>query len=279
MCFGRGLVATPEDFGSQGSPPSHPELLEWLAHDFMVHGWDVKRLLKQIVTSATYRQDSVASADLLRRDPENRLLARAPRFRLPAEMIRDSALQVSGLLSRRIGGASVRPYELEVSFTPIDRDKGDGLYRRSLYTFWKRTAPAPVMMTLDASKRDVCTVRRERTSSPLQALVLLNDPQFVEASRALARRLMDEHGTNSDQIVDAMYRLLTSRRPESGERDVLIKLYERQLKFFQQDTDSAKHFLSTGDSPLPAAVDLPRLAAWGVVANTLMNFDESVVRR
>jgi hypothetical protein len=278
-CFGRGLVATPEDFGSQGSPPSHPELLDWLAHDFMAHGWDVKRLLKQIVTSRTYRQDSGASPELLRRDPDNRLLARAPRFRLPAEMIRDNALQVSGLLSRQIGGESVRPYELEVSFTPINRDQGAALYRRGLYTFWKRTAPAPVMMTLDASKRDVCTVRRERTSSALQALVLLNDPQFVEASRALAQRLLDECGTDLDQIVERMYRLLTGRRPEPSERDVVKRLYQRQLESFQRNAENAKEFLSTGDAPLSSDVDLPRLAALSVVANTLMSFDECIVRR
>ena len=179
LCFGEGLVRTPEDFGSQGQPPTHPELLDWLAVDFQEHGWDLKRLLKQIVMSSTYRQSTAASAELLKLDPDNQLLARAPTYRLSAEMLRDNVLFTSGLLVEKMGGPPVRPYELAKSFQPSNPDVGEGLYRRSLYTYWKRTGPAPVMLTLDAAKRDVCQLKRERTSSPLAALVQLNNPQTV----------------------------------------------------------------------------------------------------
>ncbi len=207
MCFGQGLVRTPEDFGSQGETPTHPALLDWLAKDFIDNDWNVRQLLKLLVTSATYRQNSVVSPDLRRRDPDNRLWARANLYRLPAEMIRDNALAVSGLLVEKRGGPPVRPYEVEVSFKPMKRDEGEGLYRRSLYTFWKRTGPAPVMMAFDASKRDVCVVKRERTSSPLQAIVLLNDPQFVEAANHLAQRLQRQHGDQVERVINDMFRL------------------------------------------------------------------------
>ena len=169
IMFGEGLVRTPEDFGRQGQAPTHPELLDWLASDFVRHQWDTKRLLKMIVMSSTYRQSSQASSEVVQRDPTNQWLARAPSYRLSAEMLRDNALAVGGLLVERQGGPPSKPYDLEVSFKPVKRDKGEGLYRRSLYTYWKRTGPAPAMMTLDASKRDVCRVKRERTSSPIQA--------------------------------------------------------------------------------------------------------------
>ena len=191
MLFGYGLVRTPEDFGRQGERPTHPKLLDWLAEDFVQHGWDIRRLIKQIVMSATYQQASVRSTDDLDRDPDNRWLARGAAFRLPAEMLRDNALAVSGLLVERCGGPPVKPYDVEEAFTPVERDHGEGLYRRSVYTYWKRTGAAPVLTTFDASQRDVCRVRRERTSTPLQALVLLNGPQFVEASRVLAQRVLD----------------------------------------------------------------------------------------
>ena len=172
ICFGSGLVRTPEDFGSQGAPPTHPELLDWLSKDFIDSAWDLKRLMKQIVTSAAYRQTSTIDAKLRSRDPDNRLLARGPRRRLPAEAIRDNGLCVSGLLVEKIGGPPVVPYEITESFKPRQRSKGEGLYRRSLYTHWQQTGPAPVMEVFDASKRDVCVAKRERTSTPLQALVL-----------------------------------------------------------------------------------------------------------
>ena len=279
MIFGVGLVRTPEDFGRQGQPPTHPALLDWLARDFVEHDWDVKRLLKTLVMSATYQQSSDVTETHLARDPENRLLSRSPSHRLPAEMLRDNALAVSGLLVERIGGASVRPYEVEVSFKPVARDKGDGLYRRSLYTYWKRTGPAPAMMTLDAAKRDVCRVKRERTASPLQAFVLLNDPQFVEAARMLAERLLKQHGDNVDAAIIDMFRLLTSRRSTETEQSILRDLYDEQSQAFMVNSEQASRYLKTGDKPYDESLDVSKLAAMAVVANTLMNFDECVMKR
>jgi hypothetical protein len=279
QCFGDGLVRTPEDFGTQGDRPTHPKLLDWLANDFVNNGWDVKRLLKQIVMSSTYRQSSVFTKELSARDPENRLLARAPRFRLSAEMLRDNALSVAGLLKNKIGGPPARPYEVEVSFKPAKRDSGDGLYRRSLYTYWKRTGPAPVMMSLDASKRDVCRVKRERTSSPLQAFVLLNGPQFVEAARMLSQRLLKQHGEQTDAALTELFRTLTSRNPHVDEIVVLRRLLDQQLKHFGEKPELADEYLNTGDAKPDASIPAIRLAAFCVVANTLMNFDESVMKR
>ncbi len=279
MLFGDGLARTPEDLGSQGEPPTHPDLLDWLAHDFAANGWDVKRLLKQVVTSATYRQSSVASEALRARDPDNRLLARGPSYRLPAEMIRDNALAVSGLLARKVGGKPARPYEVTESFKPVGRDRGEGLYRRSLYTFWKRTAPAPAMMALDASKRDVCSVRRERTASPLQALVLLNGPQYIEAARVLGQRLLEKHGDDVDALVIETFRTLTSRRPRPEEIDVLRRLWSEQLAHFEAHAEQAEKLLATGDAPRNKDLRAARLAAAGVLASALMNFDECVVKR
>jgi len=278
-CFGRGLVRTPEDFGSQGMLATHPELLNWLAIGFIEHGWDVKRLLKKIVMSATYRQSSSVNPELLIRDPDNRLLARTSRYRLSAEMLRDNALAASQLLVNRIGGSPARPYEVAVSFKPVARDKDDGLYRRSLYTYWKRTGPAPVMMTLDASKRDVCRVRRERTSSPLQALVLMNGPQFSEASRQLSQRLIEQHRDNVDAIIIDMFRVLTSRRPADAEKVILRDLYRQQIAFFEQHPERADEFLKIGDAPLDASVTAPQLAATSILATTLFNFESCVMKR
>ncbi len=279
MLFGEGLVRTPEDFGSQGQPPTHRGLLDWLARDFVANGWDVKRLLKQIVMSSAYQQDSAAPQTLMARDPDNRLLARGPSHRLPAEMLRDNALAVSGLLSGGIGGPPAKPYEVEVSFKPAKRDRGAGLYRRSLYTYWKRTGPAPVMMSLDAAKRDVCRVRRERTSSPLQALVLLNGPQFVEAARVLSQKLLRQHDADADAALRDMFRLLTGRAPREAERDVIRGLYDRRLAGFTADPKWAQTLLKVGDAPLDTSLDAARLAAATVVANTLMNLDECVMKR
>ena len=235
MMFGQGLVRTPEDFGRQGEPPTHPKLLDWLARDFVEHGWDVKRLLKQIAMSATYRQSSQASKELIVRDPENRLLARMSSVRLPAEMLRDNALAASGLLVHRIGGPPAKPYEVEVSFKPVGRQKGEGLYRRSLYTYWKRTGPAPVMMTLDASKRDVCRVRRERTATPLQTFVLMNSPQFVEAARVLAERMLFKKTAKTiESLLSDMFRSLTSRRPNERELQVPDKIVQPATRVFSR---------------------------------------------
>lgn len=279
QCFGYGLVRTPEDFGSQGQPPTHPDLLDWLAHDLVSHGWDIKRSLKQIVLSATYRQSSRAGKELLSRDPSNQLLARGPAHQLTAEMIRDAALSTSGLLVDKQGGRPARPYDLALSFKPLKADQGEGLYRRSLYTYWKRTGPAPVMMTLDASKRDVCVVKRERTDSALQACVLLNGPQFVEAARVLGQVLLKKHGEDTAALVNEMFRRLTSRRPSEKERDILVRAFQEQLEYFQADPRRAEAFLKTGhagrDKELPAV----RVAAAGMLANTLMNFDECVMKR
>lgn len=278
LLLGEGLVRTPEDFGSQGEPPTHPKLLDTLAVDFQSNGWDVKRLLKKIVMSNTYRQSTRTSNEMRRLDPDNRLLARVSSFRLPAEMLRDNVLATSGLLVDKMGGPPARPYELAASFKPSTPDKGDGLYRRSLYTYWKRTGPAPVMLTLDSAKRDVCQVQRERTSSPLAALVQLNNPQTVEASRQLAHQLMAQHDDELDKIVGDLFRTLTSRFPTEKESSILTTLYEQQFKRFAQNPEAAKELLDVGETKTES--DNPaRLAALTAVVNTLFSFDECVMKR
>ncbi|QEF97725.1 Planctomycete cytochrome C [Stieleria maiorica] len=285
LCFGVGLVRTPEDFGSQGEPPTHPELLDWLAIDFIEGGWDVKRAIKQIMMSATYQASSEhPDPDVWNQDPENRLLARHNAYRLPAEMLRDQALAVSGLLVSKLGGPPVKPYEVEASFKPVQRDQGEGLYRRSIYTYWKRTGPAPAMMTLDAAKRDVCRVRRERTSSPLQAFVLLNGPQYVESARGLAFRLLDRQGDDSEAVLRDAFRTLTSRFPTEAEKQVVTDLYADQLAYFGQHPDRANEYLAVGELKLAPqsndrSVDPATFAATAVVIGTLMNYDESVMKR
>ena len=278
LMFGHGLVRTPEDFGSQGQLPTHPELLDWLARDFIESGWDVKRLIKQIAMSRTYRQSSNATPELLEADPENTLYARAPSFRWPAEMLRDQALSVSGLLVDRLGGAPAKPYELAVSFKPMKTDQGDGLYRRSIYTFWKRTGPAPAMMALDAAKRDVCRVKRGRTSSPLQTLVLMNSPQFVEASRALAKKIYNQESELADQLRLA-FRTLTCRNPSDDEERVLMKLFEEQKARFAANPDGLKKYLQVGHSKIDESSQSIELAALTAVANTLFGLDECMMKR
>lgn len=279
MVFGQGLVRTPEDFGRQGQPPTHPELLDWLAVDFVDHGWDLKRLLKQIVLSATYRQSSTPSKDSFAKDPQNQLLSWSPTFRLPAEMLRDNALAASGLLVRKIGGAPAKPYEVEVSFKPVKPDNGEGLYRRSLYTYWKRTGPAPVMMTLDASKRDVCRVRRERTSTPLETFVLMNGPQFVEAARVLSEAILKRHNDDHHAALVDLFRTLTGRRPDKTELSILSDLHSQQLDYFAKNSEKAAAYLKTGQQVVDAKLDADRLAALSTVANALFSFDEVVNRR
>ncbi|HXG10509.1 MAG TPA: DUF1553 domain-containing protein [Gemmataceae bacterium] len=284
--FGRGLVPTAEDFGAQGQPPSHPELLDWLARYFMDHGWNVHELCRLIVLSATYRQSSVPrDPRLYTSDPDNRLLARGPRHRLAAEQLRDNALAVSGLLVRRLGGPSVMPYQpaglWEESGTGkvYRQSKGEGLYRRSLYTFWRRTAPPPSMTTFDAPTREFCLARRERTATPLQALVLLNDPQFVEAARVLAEKLIHQHGDDVAARVRTAFRLLTSRQPSSRELEVLLRLHREQRQRFQMAPDKAAAFLDTGEAPRDRTLDAADHAAMTVVVQALMNFDECVTKR
>jgi hypothetical protein len=282
--FGSGLVATPEDLGSQGQLPTHPELLDWLAKSFVDSGWDVRVLLKQVVMSATYRQSSTAPAELWARDPQNVLLARGPRHRLPAEMIRDNALAASGLLVDKMGGAPVRPYQpaglwKEKSGNTYQRDAGEGSHRRSLYTYWKRTSPPPAMMTLDAAKRDVCVVKRQTTATPLQALVLLNDPQYVEAARALAQKTIREGGEAWDGRLALAFRTLTGRRPTTDETALLCALLEEQIKIFEADTGQANEFLGVGDHAWDKEIPPAELAAASTVVLTLMNYDECVTKR
>lgn len=283
--FGRGLVGTPEDFGSQGELPTHPQLLDWLAQWFVENKCDVKALHRLILTSATYRQDSEASRSLVARDPANLLLARGLRYRLTAEEIRDSALAASGLLVRRIGGPSVKPYQpaglWEESGThkTYVQDKGEKLYRRSMYTFWKRTMPPPSMITFDAPSREYCAAKREPTATPLQALVLLNDPQFVEASRILAERLMRKHGADLDSLISDASRHLIGRRPDDQEIDILRRLYREQLAYFLKNPAAAEKYLATGEHSRDASLPAVEAAAAAVLANTLMNHDEFVMNR
>jgi hypothetical protein len=282
--FGRGLVATPEDFGSQGQLPTHPALLDWLARSFIDSGWDVKGLLKQIVMSATYRQTSDCSPELYARDPENVLSARGPRYRWPAEMIRDGALSAGGLLVQRLGGPPVKPYQpaglwKEKSGKVYQRDEGEGSRRRSLYTYWKRTSPPPAMITLDAAKRDVCVVKRQTTATPLQSLVLLNDPQYVEAARALAERAMTETADGLEAQLAFAFRTLTSRRPAEEELQVVKQLYEEQREEFGSRPDEAARLLAVGDHQARQGLDPIALAAMTEVVQALMNYDETVTKR
>ncbi len=280
--FGKGLVRTGEDFGTQGEYPSHPELLDWLAAEF-AKDWDVKRLHKLIVTSATYRQSSRVTKELLERDPDNRLLARGPRLRLSAEMIRDQALFASGLLVERQGGPSVRPYQPaglwnELSGTgDYKPDTGENLYRRSLYTFWKRTVPPPTLGVFDTSMRETCWVRETRTNTPLHALTLLNDVTFVEAARVLAQRVMKEEVTAEKRLARA-FQLLTARAPTEAEAKVLLAALERQLASYKKNPESAAKLLRVGDSKPDPKLDVAELAAYASVCSLILNLDESVTK-
>ncbi|MFD2257635.1 DUF1553 domain-containing protein [Luteolibacter algae] len=279
MIFGNGIVKTSEDFGSQGSLPTHPELLDWLARDFISHGWDVHHLLRQMVLSSTYRQSTLVDEETRERDPENEFFCRSNAQRLTGEMIRDNALAVSGLLVDKVGGPPVKPYELAVSFDPQKPDKGDGLYRRSLYTLWKRNAPAPILVTFDAPKRDVCSLKRAATVSPLQSLVTLNGPQFVEASRVLAAQLLKHHGKDREALISDAFVILTSRKPIDQEVKILNRLYDEQLEEFSANPKSTEGLLTTGEAPVSPELSQPDLAAATVVINTLINFDESLYQR
>ena len=284
--FGVGLVKTAEDFGVQGEQPSHPALLDWLATEFMGNGWNVKKLQRLIVTSSTYRQSSKLTPELVARDPENRLLARGPRFRVDGEVVRDTALFVSGLLVDKQGGKSVKPYEPSglweaVSFNNSQKyvpDKGEGQYRRSLYTYWKRQSPPPNMLLFDAPTREYCVVRRPRTNTPLQALALMNDPQFVESSRAFAQRMMLEGGkTEKDRIAWA-FREATSRKPGVDETKVLLDVYQKELADFRKDEAAAEKLMSVGSFRANSDLDKAELAAWTTVASMILNLDETVTK-
>jgi mono/diheme cytochrome c family protein len=302
MFFGTGIVKTAEDFGSQGELPSHPQLLDWLAVEFMnpsgapagsgaQQPWDIKALLRLIATSATYRQTSVVSPKLLAKDPENRLLARGPRLRLQAEFIRDQALAVSGLLDEEVGGHSVSPYQppglWEELMSRQDgknwtaqtyvQSHGKDLYRRTMYTFWKRTSPPPTLVTFDAPDREICTVRRPRTNTPLQALVLMNDPTYLEASRKLAERIMLEAG-DIEQRIELAYRLAMARRPKPAEVAVLRRIFEEQLAVYRANPAAALKLLSVGEFKRNEKLDVTELAAWATVASVILNLDETVTK-
>ncbi len=286
--FGTGIVKTAEDFGAQGEWPTHPELLDWLATELEQSGWNVKRIQRLIVTSAAYRQSSHVSAALAQRDPENRLLARGPRFRMDAEMVRDTALAVSGLLVTNLGGKSVKPYQPAGLWEAIGysgsntvhfvQDKGDALYRRSLYTFWKRTSPPPSLTTFDAPSREECVVRRGRTNTPLQALILMNDEQYVEAARHLAERMMREGGKSATDRIALGFRLATSRQPTEDEIRVFQTLYTAQSAAYARNLRAATKLLGVGESQRDPKFDARELAAWTMVANVMLNLDETVTK-
>jgi hypothetical protein len=285
--FGVGLVKTTEDFGTQGEPPSHPELLDWLATEFVRLGWDLKALQKVIVMSATYRQASNVSPGLQKRDPENRWLARGPRFRLQAELIRDNALAISGLLVDQLGGPSVRPYQpagvwnetsSSGNLQNYQHDQASGLYRRSVYTMWKRTAAPPTMLLFDSPSREVCQVKRSRTNTPLQALALLNEVTFVEAARMLAERMLTQGGSTPEQRITYGFRRATARLPSADELRVLAVGLSQRLTRYRNNTAAAKKLLRIGDSPHGPQIDAAELAAYTLTASVILNLDETITK-
>ena len=285
MHFGVGLVKTAEDFGSQGEQPSHPDLLDWLAVTFRESGWDIKAMHKLILMSATYRQPSKINRKLLERDPENRLLARGPRFRLYGQALRDQALAVSGLLVPKLGGAPVMPYQPEGLWEEVSAKgvkykvaEGDDLYRRSMYTFWRRTVPPPSMMNFDNSSREICSVKAPKTNTPLQAMNLLNDPQYVEAARALAARMMKEGGTSVADRITHGHRLVLTKRPSGAILGILTRGYTDYLAKYTQDDAAAKALVTVGKSSPDESLPTAELAAFTAIANILLNLDETVTK-
>src|SRR5262245_25003862 len=289
MYFGHGIVKTVEDFGVQGEPPVHPELLDWLSTAFISTGWDVKAMQKLILTSATYRQSSRVTPELHEKDPENRLLARGPRHRLSAETIRDNALAVSGLLNDEIGGRSVLPYQPpglweEMAFgdgfsmQEYVQSRGRDLYRRSMYTFWKRTVPPATMATFDSPDREKCVARRAVTNTPLQALIILNDPTYVEAARAMAQRTLREGGKNAGSRIVYIFRLALARKPSRREARVLLDLLSQQLVNYRKDKKAATDLLRVGESAADDKIDQAELAAWTMLASAILNLDETITK-
>jgi hypothetical protein len=281
--FGVGLVKTSEDFGVQGEKPSHPELLDWLAVEFRESGWDVKALHRLIVTSATYCQSSKVTPALLERDPANRLLARGPRFRLPSWMIRDQALAASGLLARRAGGPPVKPYQPpgvweEATFggKHYQQDHGEALYRRSLYTFWRRIVGPTAFF--DTTARQTCIVKPTRTNSPLHALTTLNDVTYVEAARALAQRVMATGGTSPEERIESAFRMVLARRPSAAERHVLLAALVRVKREFGADPAAARKLLSVGESKRDEKLDVIEHAAYTAVCTAILNLDEALTK-
>lgn len=287
MLFGTGLVRTAEDFGSQGEPPSHPELIDWLAAEFISSGWDIKAMLRLLVTSQTYRQSSKLTPAAHERDPHNRLLARGPRFRLQGEFVRDQALAASGLLVLKIGGPSVKPYHPAGLYEQVTEGKGttvyvpgkgEDLHRRSLYTYWKRSVPNPAMLLFDAPFRETCTLRRPRTNTPLQALNLLNDPTYVEAARLLAQRMMLEGGASIEARLTHGFRLVLARLPRPEEMAILKAAFARRLREFQANPADAASLLKVGEAATDATLDVAELASYTTLASTLLNLDETVTK-
>jgi hypothetical protein len=283
MLFGTGLVKTQEDFGTQGEQPSHPRLLDWLASEFVESGWNTKALVRLLVTSETYRQSSRRHPSHTTRDPANRLLARGPRFRLAAEFIRDNALATSGLLVRTLGGPSVKPYQppglwIESHTRSYTQDTGQKLYRRSLYTYWKRAAPPPNMLAFDAPNRETCTARRQRTNTPAMALVLMNDPTFVEAARHLAARLLRSTTVSEAKRLQQAFEIVLGRAPEAREVDQLLALHKEQVDLYQAAPAEARAVLGVGDSPRDERLDASEHAAWTTVASVLLSLDETITK-
>jgi hypothetical protein len=278
--FGSGLVETEEDFGTQGEPPSHPELLDWLAISYQESGWDTKTLLRLILTSATYRQSSKSTPGLRERDPRNRLLSRAPRMRLEAEMVRDQAMALSGLLSRKLGGASVFPPQPDGLWQAAFNgqrtwatSQGTDRYRRGLYTFWRRTVPYPSMAAFDAPSREICAIKRVRTNTPLQSFVTLNDPVYVEAAQALARRIVSEGGGDVQSRVRFGLQLCLCRPPEPEQINPLVELFEAEHKRYSADSTAAANLSGAGPEGISVGPSVSELAAWTTVANVLLNLD------
>src|SRR5215831_4579872 len=284
MYFGTGIVKTAEDFGSQGEPPSHPELLDWLATEFVRTGWDIKALQKTIVMSAAYRQSSRLSPDLFAKDPDNRLLARGPNLRLSADIVRDQALAIAGLLVHKVGGPSVKPYQPDGLWNEIGgggayvQDHGDKLYRRSLYTFWRRSIPPPSMANFDASARESHMVRPVLTNTPLQALDLMNDVAYVEAARVFAQRVMKEGGATPLERISYAFRMATARQPKAAETSILLNAFRQNLEQFKAKPDAALKYVGSGESPRDAKLDVTELAAYTSVTSLILNLNQTVMK-
>lgn len=287
--FGQGLAKNSDDFGNQGALPTHPELLDYLAVQFRSTGWNMKALHKLIVMSATYRQSSSVPENAREADPDNVFLTRGASYRMSAEQVRDNALAASGLLNRQIGGPSVRPYQPAGIWEALAtrnavkyvQNQGDSLYRRSMYTIWKRSSPPPMMLNFDAAERHTCIVKRQKTSTPLQALVTLNDPQFVEAARVLAQK-QGETGTwkaGENETIKGVFKAIISRAPRPEEVTLMKQLYAEELADFRKNPKRAAELLSVGEYPVDATLNPTELAAWTVVTSTIMNFDEAIIKR
>ena len=282
--FGQGIVTTPEDFGVMGSPPSHPELLDWLAVEFQEKNWDVRHVFKLMLMSATYRQAAISTAEKIEKDRDNALLSRGPRFRMDAEMVRDYALAASGLLSSRMYGPGVKPYQPENIWDIVGlpegntrnyvQDKGENLYRRTIYSFWKRMAPPPNLESFNAPSREICAVSRERTNTPLQALIALNDPQFVEAARHLAQSAIKAGGGDDVKVVDFIAQRVLCRGVSDREFAILVASKIELFEYYESNPEDAKALIAVGESKADEKLDASELAAWSMVCNQVLNLDE-----